>query len=116
MKGGWVGGDAWFGSVMSCVELAKEFGVYSTFILKGHTYMFPYTALHSVLVARHGDRPAGHWVTMATTIAGVQVIAIAYAWSQRAFPILFQHVEVLSLVHKGISPSSKMNGETHKSR
>jgi Transposase IS4 len=83
LKGGWVGGDAWFGSIMSCVELFKEFGVYSTFILKGHTYMYPYTALHSVLVARHGDRPAGHWVTMTTTIADVKVIAIAYAWSQK---------------------------------
>ncbi|MGL5936847.1 MAG: hypothetical protein ACRCZI_14630, partial [Cetobacterium sp.] len=81
--GGWVGGDAWFGSVMTCVELFREFGVYSTFIVKGHTLFFPMGALHSVLSARHGNRPAGHWVTMTTTIAGVTVHAIGYAWSQK---------------------------------
>jgi Transposase IS4 len=83
MRGGWVGGDAWFGSVMCCVELMKEFGVYSTFIVKGHTLYFPMAALHSVLVARHGTRPAGHWVTMTTTISEVTIHAIAYAWSQK---------------------------------
>jgi Transposase IS4 len=82
-QGGWVGGDAWFGSVMTCVELMKEFGVYSTFIVKGNTLYFPMAALHSVLSARHGNRPAGHWVTMTATIADVNVIAIAYAWSQK---------------------------------
>jgi hypothetical protein len=53
--GGWVGGDAWFGSVMSCVEVMKEFGVYSTFIVKNNTLYFPMAALHSVLSARHGN-------------------------------------------------------------
>ena len=33
-KGGWVGGDAWFGSVNSCVELMKKKGIHSTFIVK----------------------------------------------------------------------------------
>jgi hypothetical protein len=83
VRGGWVGGDAWFGSVMSCVELMKEFGVYSTFIIKGHTHLYPMAALHSVLSARHGNKPAGHWVTMTTEISGVTVHAIAYAWSQK---------------------------------
>ncbi len=32
MKDGWIGGDAWFGSVNSCVELMKLKGVHSTFI------------------------------------------------------------------------------------
>ena len=36
-KGGWVGGDAWFGSVMSCVEVYKRFGVHSTFVVKNNT-------------------------------------------------------------------------------
>jgi hypothetical protein len=83
VRGGWVGGDAWFGSVMSCVELMKEFGVFSTFIIKGHTLLFPIAALHSVLSARHGNKPAGHWVTMTTEISGIKIHAIAYAWSQK---------------------------------
>jgi Transposase IS4 len=83
VRGGWVGGDAWFGSVMTCIELMKEFGVFSTFIVKTHTLFFPMAALHSVLSARHGNKPAGHWVTMTTTIDGIKVHAIAYAWSQK---------------------------------
>ena len=82
VEGGWVGGDAWFGSVMTCVEL-KRLGVHSTFIIKGHTQFFPIGILHSVLVARHGNRPAGHWVTMTTTISEVPIVAVAYAWSQK---------------------------------
>jgi len=39
--------------------------------------------LCEVLKARHGDRPAGHWVTMEADIGGVKVIAICYAWSQK---------------------------------
>jgi hypothetical protein len=83
IEGGWVGGDAWFGSVMTCVEVKKRFGVYSTFIVKGNDKFFPVGVLHSVLTARHGTRPAGHWVTMTATISDVQVIALAYAWSQK---------------------------------
>jgi hypothetical protein len=33
--------------------------------------------------ARHGSRPAGHWVVMRATIASVPLLAIAYAWSQK---------------------------------
>ena len=72
--GGWVGGDAWFGSIMTCVELKHRFNVYSSFIVKGHTLMFPMVALHTVLQARHGSRPAGHWVAMKATITDVEVI------------------------------------------
>ena len=39
--------------------------------------------LHRILQARHGKRPLGHWVVMKTTIAEVEPIAIACAWSQR---------------------------------
>ena len=83
VPGGWVGGDAWFGSVMTCVELKKRLNVNSTFVVKGHTQFFPIAVLYSVLLARHGTRPAGHWVTMTTTISEVPVIAVAYAWSQK---------------------------------
>ncbi|CAB9499209.1 unknown protein [Seminavis robusta] len=82
-RGGWCGGDAWFGSVATCVELKKRLGVHSTFIMKNNKHFFPIEALMAVLTARHGDRPAGHWVTMTTEIAGVKLIAMAYAWSQK---------------------------------
>ncbi len=39
--------------------------------------------LLKVLLARHGSKPAGHWVVMQATIAGVELIAMAYAWSQK---------------------------------
>jgi hypothetical protein len=83
VEGGWVGGDAWFGSVESCVELKKRFNVYSTFIIKQNVNYFPMQVLHKILIARHGSKPAGHWVVMQTTIAGVDLIAMAYAWSQK---------------------------------
>ena len=68
---------------MSCVELRKRLGVFSTFIVKSNHQMYPKAALHKVLTARHGRRPAGHWVVMTAMIAGVKVIAVAYAWSQK---------------------------------
>ena len=81
--GGWVGGDAWFGSVMTAVELRKRLGVHSTFIVKNNKNYFPMEVLHSVLKARHGSHPAGHWVVMRAVVSHVPVIAIAYAWSQK---------------------------------
>ena len=39
--------------------------------------------LHAILVARYPERPAGHWVVMKTTIAGVDLFVMAYAWSQK---------------------------------
>lgn len=47
-SGGWVGGDAWFGSVMSSVELKKRLGVHSTFIVKQNKTYFPMEALYAV--------------------------------------------------------------------
>ena len=82
--GGWVGGDAWFGSVMTVVELKKRLGVHSTFIVKNNKNYFPMEVLYNVLKeARHGSHPAGHWVVMRAVISHVPVIAIAYAWSQK---------------------------------
>jgi hypothetical protein len=82
-EGGWVGGDAWFGSMMSVVETYKRKKVHSTFIIKNNQAFFPMRPLHAVLTARFGSRPAGHWVVFQTTIADVKVFALAYAWSQR---------------------------------
>ena len=81
VEGGWAGGDAWFGSVQACVELKIRMGVHSTFVVKKHTQYYPVEALQDILLARHGTRPAGHWVVMRTEIAGVKLTAIAYAWS-----------------------------------
>jgi hypothetical protein len=82
-RGGWVGGDAWFGSVMTAVEVFVRLGVYSTFILKNNNALFPNRALLAVLVARFGDRPAGHWVVFRATIGGAKLFAMVYAWSQK---------------------------------
>mgnify|MGYP006203513335 FL=1 len=68
LRGGWVGGDAWFGSIESCIELKKRLGLYSTFIIKQNVQYFPMKILHDVLVARHGSRPAGHWFVMQAKI------------------------------------------------
>ena len=82
-RGGWVGGDAWFGSVATAVEVKRRLGVHSTFIIKNNQYFFPMSTLFNVLKARHKEKPAGHWVVMSSEIAGVKLFAIAYAWSQR---------------------------------
>jgi hypothetical protein len=71
VEGGWVGEDAWFGSVKRCIELKKCFNVYSTFIVKQNINHFSIQVLHRILFARHGSKPAGHWVVTQTTIAGV---------------------------------------------
>ena len=87
-KGGWVGGDAWFGQVMSCIELVKRLGVFSTFIVKQNLLYFPAAAMKAVLIARFRDRPGGHWVVFKTVIAGVPVFALVYAWSHKGFAFM----------------------------
>lgn len=82
-RGGWVGGDAWFGSVSTAMSCFKRFNVHSTWIIKNNSNFFPKKVLESILKARHGSRPAGKWVVMQTTIDGVPLIAMAYAWSQK---------------------------------
>ena len=82
-KGGWVGGDAWFGSMETCVELKRRLGLYSTFIVKQNLNYFPMPVLHAVLRARYPQRTAGHWVVMKATISEVNVFVMAYAWLNR---------------------------------
>jgi hypothetical protein len=53
MERGWVGGDAFFGSIESCVELKNVLGLYSTFIAKQNVNYCTMKVLHSVLIARH---------------------------------------------------------------
>jgi len=81
-EGGWVWGDSWFGSVMTAVEVMKQCGVHSTWIIKQNQQWFPMKALKAVMDVRFGQRPAGHWVTFTTEIGGVSLLAIAFAWSQ----------------------------------
>jgi hypothetical protein len=65
-EGGWVGGDSWFGSVMTAVEVMKCCGVHSSWVIKLNQQWFPMKALNAVMKARFGQRPAGHWVTFNT--------------------------------------------------
>lgn len=95
-KGGWVGGDAWFGSINSCVELKARLDIYSSFIVKNNLDYFPMKVLHAILMARYPDRPAGHWVTMKVSCCVVHIIfyehKLTYSFStsqllcRRTFP------------------------------
>ncbi len=51
VDGGWIGGDAWFGSINSCVELKKRFGIFSSFIVKTNKKYCPVEVIRSVLLA-----------------------------------------------------------------
>jgi hypothetical protein len=55
----------------------------STFTIKNNTTFYPTKALHGKLQSRFGDKSAGNWVIMNTTIAGVKLMEISYAWSHR---------------------------------
>ena len=84
-KGGWTGGDAWFGSVSACcVHLKRIHGVESIFVVKGtaNSYLFPQQVLQAVMRSRHPEYPQGKWVVMTTEIQGVKLTAICYAWSK----------------------------------
>jgi len=59
----------------------KPMGIDSTFVIKNNTSCYPRGPLHAVLNARYPKRMMGHWVVMTTTIKGVDLIAVAYAWS-----------------------------------
>jgi hypothetical protein len=102
VEGGWVGGDAWFGSVMTAVELKKRLNLNSTFIIKNNITFLPTKALHGILRSRFGDKAAGKWVVMTTTIDGVKLAAIAYAWSQRGMSYFLS-------TRGSTAPSSIMN-------
>ncbi len=54
-KGGWVGGDSWFGLTPTAVEVMSRFGVNSTWIIKQNQHWFPMKPLFAVLKARHKD-------------------------------------------------------------
>ena len=65
-KGGWVGGESWFGSVAT--EFYKHFEVHSSWVIKQNQSWFPKKALLKVLKAQFKERPACHWEVFKTTI------------------------------------------------
>jgi len=80
---GWVGGNSWFGSIMSSVEAKIRFSINATWIIKNNHLFFPLKQLFAALKARYGDHPAGHWVIFRATISGVKLFTMAFAWSQK---------------------------------
>jgi hypothetical protein len=67
---------------MLCVEMMIRLGVHSTWVVKGNTRLFPKKQLLAILRARH-SYARGNWVVMSTEVAGVKLMAIAYAWSTK---------------------------------
>ena len=84
VKGGWVGGDAWFGSIPCVVELMNKLGVYSTFIIKQNVQYCPLQVIQRIMQVRNKQgRRAGRHVVMKATIGGVDLFLLAYAWSNK---------------------------------
>jgi hypothetical protein len=82
MEGGWVGGDAWFVSALTAVEVKVRSNMYSTWIVKVNHTCYPMETLHAILKDRFKSKIAGHCVSMAAEIGGVKLLAPWYAWSQ----------------------------------
>ncbi len=51
VEGGWVGGDAWFGSIPCVVELKKKLGIFSTFIIKKNVQYCPLQVIQRIMRA-----------------------------------------------------------------
>jgi hypothetical protein len=69
--------------MVTALEVNKRLCVESTWIINGNQNLYPTAALHAAVKARFGSKTAGHWVVMTTNISGVEMLALAYAWSQR---------------------------------
>jgi hypothetical protein len=103
VEGGWVGGDVWFGSMATALEAKKHLNVDSTCIIKGNHAFYPMGVLHAVIKSRFGTNIAGHWVNLTTTIAGIKMMAMAYAWSQKGisyFLLTCGSTEVSSVLYR----------------
>jgi hypothetical protein len=84
VEGGWVGGDAWFGSIPCVVELKKKMNIYSTFIIKQNLQYCPVQVIQWIMKARYHDgHLAGQHAVMKATISGVEMFLLAYAWSNK---------------------------------
>jgi hypothetical protein len=101
--GGWCGGDPWFGSMVTALDVKKSLCVESTWIIKGNHIFYPTAALYAVLKARFRSKTAGYWVVMTTNIAGVEMLALAYACSHRGVSYLFStcgNTDVFSVAYQ----------------
>ena len=82
--GGWIGGDAWFGSIPCVVELKQKLNIYSTFIIKQNVQYCPLQVIQRVMRVRNRQGcPAGRHAVMKATICGVNLFLLAYAWSNK---------------------------------
>jgi len=108
---GWVGGDAWFGSVQTCIELFLRFGVCSTLIVKNNTSLYSTEVLNQVLKSRH-SRQAGHWVVVTATINKVNAWVVAYAWPQKGVSYFLMLVAKQSPYNSNAKASAKTSGAT----
>ena len=79
--GGWVAGDAWFGSIPAIVEVKNRLNVFSTFIVKQNVQYCPLQVIKKILRTRYPKRPAGRHIVMKAKISGVDLFLLAYAWS-----------------------------------
>ncbi len=94
-KSGWVGGDSWFGTTATAVEVMKKFGVHSSWIIKQNQQWFPKKPFYAVLKAHLTESPAGRWVTFQATISGVPLIAIIHRLYQNLSNKAFLEVDIL---------------------
>jgi hypothetical protein len=78
-EGGWISDNAWLGSIMTDGQTEIHFKVKSTRTVKGNTALYPMEALHAILQAQSGTKKVGHQVVLKTSIAGIDLIAVAYA-------------------------------------
>jgi hypothetical protein len=83
VDGCWVGGDAWFGCMITALDVMKRLNLESTWIIKGTHSLYPICALHAVLKACFGYKTYGNWIVMTTHIDGFPMLALAYVWSQK---------------------------------
>ena len=51
-EGGWVGGDAWFGSITAAVKVYKKIKFHSTWIIKNNKFVFPMEVIYEIIKAR----------------------------------------------------------------
>lgn len=84
-------GDSYFGGVETVVQLKADpdFRHESAFVVKNNSKWFPGGALLRILSARHGDKKLGKWAVMTTTISGVKLMAIAWAWHPTEKPAFY---------------------------
>ena len=80
-EGRWVGGEMWFGSITTAIEVYKKCKVHSTWVIKNNKFVFPMEFICEIIKARH-KKTMEHWVVVITEISDVLIFACPHAWSQ----------------------------------